>query len=172
MALAFNADEILQMAEQIERNGSRFYRAAARQFSAQQKVLITLADQEDGHLRTFSGLRKQLTKAEKAETAYDPNNETAQYLKAMADRRVFDVGKPPDDRLGSQATFTEILGVALGMEKESIAFYAGLLELVSPALGRDKVETIIREEYRHIAFLVALFDNQCPASAAAGKTGP
>jgi len=33
MPIPFNADEVFEMAEQIERNGARFYRAAAEEIA-------------------------------------------------------------------------------------------------------------------------------------------
>ena len=55
MAMAFNADEIFEMAEEVERNGSKFYReAAARAADLQIKnMFLGLAAMEDGHLRIF-----------------------------------------------------------------------------------------------------------------------
>lgn len=53
MVLDFNADEIFQIAEQIERNGARFYRSAALlgfDKGTKQK-LLELAKMEDTQLR-------------------------------------------------------------------------------------------------------------------------
>ena len=48
MSIKFNADEILEMAEQIERNGVLFYRTAAEQVSdPQQKQLLLFHDEVD-----------------------------------------------------------------------------------------------------------------------------
>lgn len=166
MAAVFTLNEVLLMAEQIERNGSQFYRAAARRNPPQAEVLLTLAKQENQHRLTFSGLRRQLAAAEKTSPTYDPNNEAALYLKAMADRRVFDVAKKPEDLLSGKEPLADILAVALGLEKESIAFYVGLKALVPPALGQNKIDAVIREEYRHIQFLMSLWDQQCSALSA------
>ncbi len=55
MSFEFNADEILEMAEQIERNGARFYRKAAElvKDAAVSKLLQDLAAWEDGSYRIF-----------------------------------------------------------------------------------------------------------------------
>jgi rubrerythrin len=39
------------------------------------------------------------------------------------------------------------------LEKESILFYVGMLDVVPPDLGRNKLEAIIAEEKRHIVTL-------------------
>jgi rubrerythrin len=43
--------------------------------------------------------------------------------------------------------------MAIGLEKDSIVFYVGLKESVSPRAGKDKVQAIIKEEIGHIAIL-------------------
>ncbi|MBU4211658.1 MAG: ferritin family protein [Verrucomicrobia bacterium] len=164
MAFIFNADEVFEMAEQIERNGAAFYRLAAKQFPAQQRLLTIIAEQEDQHCATFSALRRQLASKDKEATAYDPGQEAEAYLRAMADRRVVDISRRPKDILKGAESFADILGIAVGMEKDSIVFYVGMQDMVPPALGRDKVDLIIKEEKQHIVFLNRLFDEQCPPS--------
>ena len=164
MVFVFNADEVFEMAEQIERNGAAFYRQAAKQFPAQQRLLTIIAEQEDKHGATFSALRRQLTSKDQEAPVYDPGQEAGDYLKAMADRRVVDVSRRPKDMLKGTESFADILGIAVGMEKDSIVFYVGMQDMVSPAMGRDKLDLIIKEEKKHIVFLNRLFDEQCPSS--------
>jgi len=164
MAFIFNADEIFEMAEQIERNGAAFYRLAAKQFPAQQRLLTIIAEQEDAHCAVFTALRRQLASKEQEATVYDPGQEGEAYLRAMADRRVVDVSRRPKDVLKGAESFADILGIAIGMEKDSIVFYVGMQDMVPPALGRDKLDLIIKEEKKHIVFLNRLFDEQCPPS--------
>ena len=95
---------------------------------------------------------------------YDPGQEAEAYLRAMADRRVVDVSRRPKDILKGAESFADILGIAVGMEKDSIVFYVGMQDMVPPALGRDKLDLIIKEEKKHIVFLNKLFNEQCPAS--------
>ena len=164
MAFIFNADEVFEMAEQIERNGAAFYRLAAKQFPAQQGLLTIIAEQEDQHCATFSALRRQLASKDQEATVYDPGQEAEAYLRAMADRRVVDVQRRPKDVLKGAESFADILGIAVGMEKDAIVFYVGMQDMVPPALGRDKLDLIIKEEKKHIVFLNRLFDEQCPPS--------
>ena len=158
MAFIFNANEVFEMAEQIERNGAAFYRLAAKQFPAQQRLLTTIAEQEDGHCAIFSAMRRQLSTKEKEDAVHDPDNEAEDFLRAMADRRVVDVQRGPKTVLKGDESFADILGIAVGMEKDSIVFYVGMQEMVPPALGRDKLDLIIKEEKKHIVFLNQLFN--------------
>lgn len=153
MGVTFNADEVLEMAEQIERNGAKFYRAAAEKFSSVRQMLLDLASMEDEHEKTFKDMRAQLSGREQEPMAFDPDNEARMYLQVVADGHVFDTKEDPAEQLKGKEKPEDVLRTAINMEKESIAFYAGLKECVPPRAGRDKVEGIIREEFGHIATL-------------------
>ena len=60
----FNADEIFEMAEQIERNGAKFYRKAAESIDSKSRdLLLGLAAMEDEHQKTFAAMRGELSDA-------------------------------------------------------------------------------------------------------------
>jgi len=155
MAFGFNADEILQMAERIERNGARFYRRAAEACQADdasKAAFLELAEMEDGHERTFAEMRAALGSAETQTSTFDPQGETAAYLEAMADANVFGSDTDPVDLVCDKSA-AELLKIAINLEKESIVFYLGLRDLVAASAGMDKVERILQEEMAHVALL-------------------
>ena len=155
MSISFNADEVFEMAEELERNGAKFYRKAAGFFadSDKCKLLEELAVMEDGHLLTFQQMRAQLKAQEKEATTFDPDNEAGLYLRAMADGHVFDTASNPCDFLTGNETMAEILKKAILCEKDSVVFYLGIKDMVSDSEGKDKVEAVIREEMGHISLL-------------------
>ena len=155
MSFEFNADEILAMAEQIERNGARFYRRAAGMVKDAEvsKLLQDLAAWEDAHQKAFASMRQILREGERKPTAFDPEDEISLYLHAMADGHVFDVRVNPADRFTGKESAKDILQMAIGQEKDSIVFYLGLKDMVSEIMGKDKIDEIIREEMRHIGVL-------------------
>ena len=156
MSITFNADEIFEMAEEMERNGARFYRKAAQNASDDQakRMLLDMASMEDGHLGTFEQMRKELSGNEKAETVYDPDNQAALYLQTMADSHGYEGRINPRQQLTGNETTKEILEIALNSEKESVVFYFGIKSFVPARAGRDKVEAIILEELNHITTLL------------------
>jgi len=149
MGLGFNADEIFEMAEQIERNGAKYYRDAAESVTnAEDKTfLVELAVMEDDHEVTFAGLRKELSADDKTEVTFDPEGEAAQYLKALADTRVF------YDKVMDISSMEEILKGTIIAEKDSIVFYLGMKEMVSGNRGKVRIDDIIKEEMKHIKLL-------------------
>ena len=155
MSTPFNAGEILEMAQEIERNGARFYRRAAGGTveSRNRQLLVHLAAMEDEHEKIFTSMRANLTDAERATTVFDPDDQAALYLRAMADGHVFDVKADPAELFTGKETMENILQTAMGMEKDSIVFYLGMKELVPERLGKDRIDAIIKEEMGHLASL-------------------
>jgi rubrerythrin len=155
MSVTFNADEIFEMAEQIERNAGRFYREAASKTSDQQmkSMFLSLAAMEDGHLRTFQEMRKGLSDQEKGGTTFDPDNEAVLYLQALADSKGFEGMISPTRKLTGKESPRELLEIAIAAEKNSVLYYVGLKDLVPTEASRDRVEAIIREEMQHLADL-------------------
>ena len=149
MGFDFNADNIFEMAEQMERNGAKFYRTAAEKVadSSAKGFLLELAGMEDEHEKTFALLRADLSKQEKAATVFDPEGESALYLRALADTEVF-FKKEID-----VSSMEEILKAAITAEKDSIVFYLGMMPFVPEELGKDKLGMIIKEEMGHIRIL-------------------
>lgn len=155
MGIAFNAEEILEIAEQIERNGGKFYRTAAEKAETEEhrKLLSKLADMEADHERTFADMKKNLTPQERESKDIDPSNEAAAYLRVVADGNVFDYRKDPSKLLTGEQTMEDIFAIALGMEKESVVFYTGIKAMVPERLGSTRVDDIIAEEFSHITLL-------------------
>ena len=151
--MPFTADEVFEMAEQIERNGAKFYRAAAEKFQELRQVFSDLAAMEDEHEKTFAAMRAELSGTEVEPPVFDPDREAQMYLRVMADGHVFNVKTDPVEQLAGKETPEEVLKMAIGVERDSIAFYVGLKESVSRKAGKDKVEAIIKEEIGHIATL-------------------
>ena len=153
MTVNFNADEIFEMAEQIERNGARFYRRAAEGIADERskQLLLDLAAMEDTHLKVFSLMRSSLPPKERQETTFDPQGDAARYLQAMADGRIFDMRKDPSETLTGKETAKDILRTAIGLERDSIAFYVGMKELVPENLGKGKLDGIIKQEMNHVS---------------------
>jgi rubrerythrin len=147
------------MAEQIERNGAKFYRRMAEDISdtSVHQLFLDLAAMENEHEKTFASMRKDLSDQDRKPTVFDPEGEAALYLRALADLSVFDEeGKPefflPEALTDEEKTRT-ILRIAIGLEKDSIAFYLGMKELVPERLGKKKIDDIIKEEMGHIRLL-------------------
>lgn len=145
----FSADDVFEMAQQMERNGEAFYRKAADSVSDQDNkdLLNRLADMEVNHEKIFRALRSELSEREKETTVFDPQGEAALYLRALADTRVF------FEKEMDVSSLDMIFKAALEAEKDSIVFYLGMKDSVPENLGRGKIEAIIKEEMGHVRLL-------------------
>ena len=149
MIYDFTADDVFEMAEQLERNGAQFYRKAAQNTDNPdyKKLLVMLSEMEVEHEKTFANLRSELPEGDKVSTVFDPQNESFLYLRALADTKVF---------FEKEIDFTSmksVLKAAILAEKDSIVFYLGMKEMVPEKYGKDKLDKIIKEEMGHIKML-------------------
>ncbi|MCW7754587.1 ferritin family protein [Desulfobotulus sp. H1] len=149
MAYDFNANEVFDMAIQIEQNGTKFYKNAAEGVAKpeEKELLLKLAEMEVDHENTFAEMKRSLSEDEKAKTVFDPENETVLYLKALADTRVF------FQKTINTGDMKEILKEAIVAEKDSIVFYLGMKDLVPEGKGKNRLDAIIKEEMGHIRLL-------------------
>lgn len=155
MVITFTADEIFEIAEQIEKNAVEFYSEAAKRSTDKdtKKLLLEMSTTEDGHLKIFQHMRKELG-AEEEMATFDPDRRSAAYLQTMADARTWEGRINPMQELSGNETTRQILDIALDAEKEMVVFYFGLKDLVSAKAGKDMVEKIIIEELGHISELL------------------
>ena len=155
MGIQFNADEVFEMAEEIERNGATFYREAAGKTTNQdmKDLFLSMAAMEDTHLTTFEAMRKELGEQEKQETVFDPYGEASLYLQTLADSKGSEGMRSPTEKLTGNESEAELLNIAIGAEKNSVLYYVGLRDMVTAKAGKDKVDAIIKEEVRHVADL-------------------
>lgn len=159
MAYDFNVDEIFVMAIQIERNGARFYRkiAEASPKGDVRNLFLEFAEMEEAHEKVFISMRAELSDKDKDSTVFDPEGESVQYLRSLADLRVFDgnawEGFAFSEDLAETEKMKSAFRAAIGLEKESILFYQGMKEFVPEGLGKNRINDIIKEEMKHIRIL-------------------
>ncbi|MFH0911419.1 MAG: ferritin family protein [Planctomycetota bacterium] len=155
MAITFTPDDLFEIAEQIERNGARFYKQAATR-TPDPKIreeLTRLSFMEENHERVFAGMRKELSRRNRAPESFDPEGDAARYLQDVADGKIFPRDMNPDELLPKDVTLDKIFQVAIGLEKDSVVFYVGMQKLVPGGEEKDRIGKIIEEEMGHIASL-------------------
>lgn len=155
MPVIFNANEVYEMGIEIEKNGKAFYERAAEQTKNAdiKEFLIGLAEWENSHITLFENLRDELSGKETEENVFDPDNEAHLYLKAAADSHVFRQNIDIANIVSGCKTPADILNLAVQFEKDSVVVYNTMMGLVPGNLGKDKVETLVKEELKHIAML-------------------
>ena len=147
--MVFNAQEIFEMAIQMERDGEAFYRQAAEEMSDSGviELLSKLAEMEVEHEKTFTRMKDAFL--QKETELFDPDGDAVLYLRSLAEGKIFD----RDKTISSGETPEDVMETAIGLEKDSISYYVGIQRLVPNELGQNQIDEIIREEMRHVIML-------------------
>ena len=150
----YNIDEILLIAKKIERNGRKFYLAAAASNPDNADWLTRLADDETRHEQMFENFRHAFAE-ESGERVEDPEDLAQGYLYSIANNIVFKLAEDPTAKLTEETTLKEILVEAVAREHEAVLFYTGIRDAVADERVKKQVELVIGEEMRHAAMLSA-----------------
>jgi rubrerythrin len=152
MAAGLSLEDLLHVAERVERRGAEFYRRATETCpdTAGQRTFAKLATMEAEHEAVFAAIRQNVLKL-------SAQRGSARRLPARV-RIVFDVliaGLMEDLRLRfTDKVFTgDILREALAFEKDTIIFFTQLAEGIDNPGDRKKVQMVLREELSHLCTL-------------------
>jgi rubrerythrin len=159
MIYPFNATEAFKIAVGIEENGLRFYQEAAKKFDGEMADLFSgLAKEEEIHKASFSKILADLPPEQP--TVFDPDNETDQYLKMMADLNVFVRGAQDIElALAGVLSVKDALMMAIGFEKDSIVFYVQLKNAANKLTDKISVDQLILEEAKHLRKLARIYNS-------------
>ncbi len=148
----FKAEEVIDFAVQIEKNGQLFYQALADKMDNKDLSLIfeELAIQESKHIIDFQKLLGNLKDTPLNESYL---GEYEEYVKGLAENHVFTKGI--DEALESVKKPVDGINMAINFEQDSIMFFNELKELVSPG-NAAVVSNLIGEEKKHILRLLDL----------------
>ena len=148
------ADDVFAMAVRIEENGHAFYAGAASKADDKRikDLFARLADMEAGHIAIFRKLRSGLAESFPADAVWDPEGLAESYLQATADTHIF-TRESADARLKQVKDPMDVFDMALQFEKDSVAFFIGMKEILPDAGGRSEVDSLIRAEMEHIRML-------------------
>jgi rubrerythrin len=162
------ADDVFAMAVRIEENGKTFYSGAAEMATdpAAKTLFSDLSAMEAGHVEAFKSLRSTLPDSDLSNIVWDPEGLAESYLQATADTHIFTV-EVAQSRLEKIKTPAEVLDMAIQFEKDSVAFFVGMKELLPDPAGKGEVDKLIRAEMEHITMLA----NASKAFAESGVAG-
>lgn len=152
METKFNVFEVLQIAEQIEHNGAKFYLKTAEKFDDPEirDTLYQLANWKAKHEKILARRRNRFSEKTGEFGTFDPDNYVLSNPQVMAGLTVF-AGKPGSaKKLTGRESKKEIFKDAIKKTKETIAFYRGLKNFARDPAGKDTIDRIIKEEKNHI----------------------
>ncbi len=162
MARKFGANEVLEVAERMERNAVKFYRKAAGVCADPKicRLFVDLARWEREHVRVFSEMKKSLSDFNGFSRAGQGPEFGRFELDLMDDSPIespiplaFGDHEYPSGELAGGWTKAEVLRTAIQKEKDTISFFTNLKEFVPGHHNTQVIKALIREEERHVKIL-------------------
>lgn len=142
----FTIEEILNLAEQLEKNGENVYRQALSLIREKEvaELVRWMADEENRHAQWFSQL-----KAKWASESQNPlKQEVEQSMLAdMLGRQSFSLKEVDFKTIKDERA---LLAVFIEFEEDTILFYEMLEPFVQDDLVKIQLDRIIEEEHEHI----------------------
>jgi rubrerythrin len=162
METKFNVFEILQIAEKIEHNGAKFYLRTAEVFDDPdvRDTCYKLATWKARHEKILAQRRKRFSEKTGEFGTFDPDNYVLSNPHVMAGLAVFATKPVSLKGLHERQDKGEIFRDAIRRAKEAVVFYRGLKEFSRDPASEETIDTIIKEENRHIRLLTEQLDQQ------------
>jgi rubrerythrin len=159
-----NAEELMELAIQIEKNGREYYLAMAEKTNNEQvkEIFTFLAEEEKSHLGNFLEIREKLSnqEAEFEIAAEYSTPEMYNYIKAMFNGCVFPDLKSHEELLKEIKTDEQAIYHAISFEKDTVLFFNEILNMFGENdENRPLILELIRQEKIHIARLHTLLSS-------------
>ena len=142
----FSIKDIVDIAIQIEENGERIYRDAAKKIKdpSLSSLLQWLADEEGKHLKWFAALKDKVP-----DTGDHPEQEKIgrALLRNAVGTQNFTL---KDVDFSTLEQVEDLIKLAIEFEKDTILFYKMLQPLIEDRETLDQLHEIIKEEEKHI----------------------
>jgi len=145
--------EGLRIAMDIESRGYHFYKGAYEKFAdpTVKAIFKMLMEEEEVHLKTFTKYFEEIEATKEAhETEYLFDPEISGYLTVLADSHVFPTKEEAPAVLAKISNPKDVLTLAVAAEKDSVLFYAELVECSKFEKARIIFEKLKREEQMHV----------------------
>ena len=158
MGILLTAEELFQIAAQLESYGQSYYLELADQVTDAKlsELFDSLAAEEEQHYKQFTEYYKQATQKDWKISKVD--EETADYIEALLGVRLFTPEKGGEKEAATIHAPNDVLSTALAMEKDALLFYRELVEMISPELC-PAIRMIINQERSHITRLQEMLDS-------------
>lgn len=150
----FSANEVIEMAVQIEKSGYTFYNKALTKEhlkDSTRELLTLLRDQEIKHEQFFLSLRDQKDLFSLDET--QDWDMISSYIRMITDARLFNDESSAIKLVEKAQSDLELVNYAITFEKDTLLFFHTLKEKINGEKTKQIVQDIIQEEITHVFHL-------------------
>jgi len=154
----FAAEEILDMAIRIEKNGEAVYRNAVEKIvnPALISLLVWMADEEVKHAKWFLELKKEAVTLSKSPFGQEMGREFIDSILGTQSFSLKDVDFSQIDRIN------DLIDIFIEFEEDGILFYEMLQPFIQHKDKLAQLDEIIAEEKRHIELLLEFRESETP----------
>jgi rubrerythrin len=151
----FNVFEILQIAEQMEHKGAKFYLKAAELFpdADLRDLLYRLATWKAKHEKLWARMRKRFSEKTGEFGTFDPDDYVLSNPQVMSGLAGYDTKLGEVARLTGKESRRQLLKTAIRRANEVVIFYGGLKDFARDPASKGTIDRIISEENRQIRLL-------------------
>ncbi len=142
----FTAEEVLDMAIRIERNGERIYRQAIEKAAnpTMASLLGWMAEEERQHAEFFSDLKQRLGTSQPNPVADAFSHEILDKLLGNQSFSLEEVD------FGKIEDVQELIGVFIEFEEDTVLFYQMLESFLQNDEAKQELSRVVAEENQHI----------------------
>jgi len=161
METKFNVFEVLQIAEQIEHKGAKFYLKTAESFGDPtiRDLYYRLATWKAKHEKIWARMRKRFSEKTGEFGTFDPDDYVLSNPPVMAGLTWFGTKQDAAPHPTGKEDKRQVLKDAIRRANEVVIFYRGLKDFARDPATTDTIDKIIREENRQIQFLAEELKN-------------
>ena len=152
----FSANEILDLAIKLEKNGELVYRDAIEKVSNPEliRLLEWMADEEVKHANWFAELKLKLD--QKSANPFMEKMSRELFSDLLGDKNFF----LKDVDFSSVSEIGDLIAIFIEFEKDSVRFYQVLEPFIEDPVSLESLKKIIDEENCHIERLQELMGRQ------------
>ena len=156
----FAAEEILDMAILIEKNGEAAYRNAIQYISNQALISLLewMADEEVKHAKWFLELKEEAAAATPAKSPF-VQNMGREFISGILGEQSFSLKEVDFSQIDSN---NDLIDIFIEFEEDGILFYEMLQPFIQDQETLEKLGRIIAEEKRHIEQLTKFKESETP----------
>ena len=156
----FNIFEVLQIAEEVERKGVKFYLKAAERCEEEERcnLYYELANWRARHRQLWARIRREYSEQTGDFGIFDPDDYVSSNPQVMAGLSCFGA-EPSCCPRSAYESREQILRDAIQRSKHISIFYRGLKDFVRTPDCRLMIDNLIHEESRHVRLLTSALES-------------
>jgi rubrerythrin len=155
METKFNVFEVLEIAEQVDRKGAKFYLKVAERFEDPEvrDLYYRLANWKVKHEKMWARMRKRFSEKTGEFGTFDPDNYVLSNPQVMAGLAWSSGQHIAITELNGRETKKQVLLDAIRRSEQVIAFYWGLKDFARDPASKAVIDRMLRQENRQIRLL-------------------